>query len=137
MQILRFPKNFGADWMRPFAVAALFAGMCHSTPAATLCVNPGGTSGCYSTIGAAVVQARMDYIGSGTIDTINVAPGTYHEDVTIGTPLSLVGSGCGRSIINAIGLSNGIYIDGIDNPGLSKVVVTGFTIENANFEGNL
>ena len=55
----------------------------------------------------------------------------------IGLPLSLVGSGYGRSVINAIGLPNGIYIDGIDNPGLSKVVVTGFTIENANFEGIL
>ena len=59
------------------------------------------------------------------------------EDVTIQTPLSLVGTGRGQSIIDAVGLSNGIYIDGLDNPGLSKVVVTGFTIENANFEGIL
>jgi hypothetical protein len=36
-----------------------------------------------------------------------------------------------------IGLSNGLYIDGIDHAGLSKVVVTGFTIKNANFEGIL
>jgi hypothetical protein len=57
--------------------------------------------------------------------------------VIIGKPLSLVGAGCGRSIINAVRLPTGIYIDGIDNPGLSKVVVTGFTIENANFEGIL
>jgi hypothetical protein len=59
--------------------------------------------------------------------------------VVITTPLSLVGAGCGQSIINAVGLSNGIYIDGLDNspPGLSKVLVTGFTIENANFEGIL
>jgi hypothetical protein len=42
-----------------------------------------------------------------------------------------------KSIINATGRSNGIYIDGLENPGLSKVVVTGFTIENANFEGIL
>jgi hypothetical protein len=48
-----------------------------------------------------------------------------------------VGAGRGQSIINAVSLSNGIYIDGLDNPGLSKVVVTGFTIENANFEGIL
>ena len=59
------------------------------------------------------------------------------QDVTIRTPISLVGAGRGQSIINAVSLSNGIYIDGIDNPGLSKVVVTGFTIENANFEGIL
>ena len=83
------------------------------------------------------MKAHADFILDGTIDTINVAPGIYMEDVIIQTPLSLVGAGRGQSIINAVSLSNGIYIDGIDNPGLSKVVVTGFTIENANFEGIL
>jgi parallel beta-helix repeat protein len=28
-------------------------------------------------------------------------------------------------------------VDGIDNPGLTGVVVSGFTIQNANFEGIL
>jgi Right handed beta helix region len=134
---LRFGKHFNADCMWAFAVAALFAGMCQSAEAATLCVNPSGESGCSSMIGAAVAQARIDYMHDGTIDTINVAPGIYMEDVIIQTPLSLVGAGRGQSIINAVSLPNGIYIDGIDNPGLSKVVVTGFTVENANFEGIL
>jgi pectin methylesterase-like acyl-CoA thioesterase len=92
--------------MRPFAVAVLITGMCQSAAAwtaTTLCVNPGGTSGCYLTIGAAVGQARMDYIQDGKIDTINVAPGIYMENVVIRTPLSLVGAGRGRSIINAVG----------------------------------
>ena len=88
-------------------------------------------------IGAAVMKAYADFTLDGIIDTINVAPGIYVEDVIIRTPLSLVGAGRGQSIINAIGLSNGIYIDGLENPGLSKVVVTGFTIGNANFEGIL
>jgi parallel beta-helix repeat protein len=70
-------------------------------------------------------------------DTINVAPGTYKEDVVIGKALSLVGANARKTIINASGLSNGIYIDGLDNPGLSNVVVTGFTVENADFEGIL
>jgi ATP-dependent DNA ligase len=50
-----------------------------------------------------------------------------------------VGAGSGKSIINAVGLANGIYIDGIDAPNhhVSQVVVTGFTVENANFEGIL
>jgi hypothetical protein len=135
--ILRFRKLFNADCRRAFAVAALFAGICQSAAAATLCVNASGKSRCYSMIGAAVMKARADYILDGTIDTINVAPGIYMEDVIIQTPLSLVGAGRGQSIINAVSLSNGIYIDGIDNPGLSKVVVTGFTVENANFEGIL
>jgi parallel beta-helix repeat protein len=125
-----FWKHFNADYLRAFGVAALLAGTCQPAATATLFVNPGGTSGAYSTIGAAVNNASAN-------DTIDVAPGTYFEDVTIGKPLSLVGAGRGRSIINAVGQSNGIYIDGLDNPGLSRVVVTGFTIENANFEGIL
>jgi Right handed beta helix region len=139
MDVLSVRRHFNADCTWLLVIAALIAGMCQSTAAATLCVNPGGTSGCYSTIGAAVTQARMDYIDHGTIDTINVGPGTYKEDVIILTPLSLVGAGPGQSIINAVSLANGIYIDGIDalNHHLSKVVVSGFTIENANFEGIL
>jgi hypothetical protein len=121
------------------AISIAAAGTRQSATAATLCVNPGGTSGCYSTIGAAVVRAQMDYTDNGTIDRIEVAPGTYMEEVKIETPLSLVGAGSGRSIINALNLANGIYIDGIDapKPRLSRVLVTGFTIENAQFEGIL
>jgi len=106
----------------------LFAAI--SAHAATLCVNSGGTNGCYATIGSAVKAAMAN-------DTINVAPGTYTEDVVIGKPLSLVGVNRAFTIINATGLPNGIYIDGLDNAGLSNVVVTGFTVENANFEGIL
>jgi hypothetical protein len=140
LSIFEIRKNMNAGCMWTFAVAVLIAGMCQSAAAASsniLCVNPGGTSGCYPTIGAAVGRARMDFELDGSIDTINVARGIYTEDVIITTPLSLVGAGHGQSIINAVGLSNGIYIDGLDNPGLSKVLVTGFTIENANFEGIL
>src|ERR1700741_4691554 len=105
--------------------------------AATLPVKPGGAGGAYSTIGAAVMRAQTDYTDSGTVDVIEVAPGTYMEAVKIETPLSLVGAGSSRSIINATGLPNGVYIDGIDapKPRLSNVLVTGFTIENADFEG--
>jgi parallel beta-helix repeat protein len=105
--------------------------------AATLQVKPGGAGGAYSTIGAAVMRARADYTDSGTVDVIEVAPGTYMEAVKIETPLSLVGAGSSRSIINATGLANGVYVDGIDapKPRLSNVLVTGFTIENADFEG--
>jgi hypothetical protein len=122
----RFGKHFNPDWIRTFAVAVLVAGMSQSAAAATFYVNPGGT-----------IQAAVDKASAG--DTIQVAPGTYFEDVIIGKSLSLVGAGHGRSIINAMGLPIGIWIDGIDhpNPRLSNVVVTGFTIENANFEGIL
>jgi Right handed beta helix region len=117
--------------------SALIAAIDPSAKAATLQVKPGGAPGTFSTIGAAVLRAQSDYTDSGTVDVIEVAPGTYMESLKIQTPLSLVGAGSGRSIINARGLANGIYIDGIDapKPRLSNVSVTGFTIENAQFEG--
>jgi Right handed beta helix region len=117
----------------PVFVAALIFGSILSTGnlfAATLCVNPGGTGGCFSTISAAVTAASPN-------DTIKVAVGTYTEDVVIGKALSVVGASRSTTIIDATGLSNGVYIDGRDNAGLGNVVVTGFTVENANFEGIL
>lgn len=110
--------------------AGLIAGIGKPAGAASLCVNPGGTGGCYAKIGLAVSAAAAN-------DTINVAPGTYKEDVVIGKALSLVGASQKNTIIDATGLANGIYIDGLDNPGLSNVLVTGFTVENANYEGIL
>ncbi len=107
--------------------------------AATLCVNPNPRSGCaYTTIGAAVAAAKAG-------DTINVAPGRYSEDVHIVQPVALIGAGAGWTVINAKGLANGIFIDGINGaakitPGsntLANVTVTGFTVQNANFEGIL
>jgi parallel beta-helix repeat protein len=112
----------------------LVAGLAKPASATTLCVNPGGTNGCFATIGAAVAAATA---AAAANDIINVAPGTYKEDVIIGIPLSLVGAGPNRTVIDATGLSNGIYVDGLDNAGLSNVVVTGFTVKNANFEGIL
>jgi parallel beta-helix repeat protein len=94
----------------------------------TLCVNPKGTGGCYSTITAALAAA-----GAGS--TINVAAGTYAEDVVITKSVYLIGAGSSKTIVNAHGLANAIYVDGFDNPGLSGVTVTGFKLENANFEG--
>jgi hypothetical protein len=98
--------------------------------AANLCVNPGGTNGCYSTISAAVAAA-------GDNDVIRVARGTYHEDVVITKSLSLLGAGADCTVIDASGLLNGINIDGYDNPGLAHVIVSGFTVKNANAQGIL
>jgi len=111
-------------------IAAFLLGPSAFAMAATKCVNPGGTAGCYASINAAVAAAA-------TNDTIKVAAGTYHEDVVIAKPLSIVGAGAGRSIVDATGLSNGFNIDGHNNAGLNHVTVTGFTVRNANFEGIL
>jgi nitrous oxidase accessory protein NosD len=114
----------------PITAAALTMGSSALAGGATLCVNPGGSSGCFATIGEAVKTAAPG-------DTIQVAAGTYKEAVVIGKPLSLVGAGPERVILDATGLPNGIYIDGIDNPALSNIVVSNFTVQNANFEGIL
>jgi hypothetical protein len=112
----------------------LIAGALQPAEAKTLCVNPQGTSGCYSTISAAVAAASPG-------DTINVGPGTYKEMVTIKKPLSLVGAAPDTTVIDAKGLPNAIYINNpsVTSPavGVSDVVVTGFTLENADFEGVL
>src|ERR1700722_9759105 len=114
---------------RVMAVCGLLS-VAHFATAAVLCVNPSGASGCYSTIGAAVKAASAN-------DTINVATGQYAEDVMIDKPLALVGAGSDSTIINAVGLPNGIYIDGLDNGGIYSAIVTGCPVMNANYEGIL
>jgi len=66
---------------------------------------------------------------------IRVASGTYHEDVVIGKPLSLLGQSPENTIIDATGLLNGVNVDGRGNPGLAHVIVSGFTVQNANAQG--
>ena len=115
----------------PLVAVALTASICQPPAfASSNRVNPGGKGGCHSTIAAAVAAA---FPGS----TIKVAPGAYKEDVVIGKSLSLIGADSSDVIIDAAGLSNGIYVDGLDNPGLRNIVVSGFTIESANYEGVL
>ena len=104
-----------------------------SSLAATLCVNPGGKFGCKSSISAAVSAASPG-------DTILVVPGTYKEQVVITKSISLVALVKGQSIIDAKGLSNGIFINGMwaaPKAGVNGVLVSGFTVRNANFEGVL
>jgi hypothetical protein len=110
--------------------AVLFAAFSQPTAAKTLCVNPHGSSGCYSKI-----QNAVNHALSG--DIIQVAAGEYDEDVTIGVSLSLLGAGPDRSTIDATNLAHGIFVDGVDHPGLHEVIVAGFTINNALYEGVL
>jgi hypothetical protein len=97
--------------------------------AADLCVDKSGAGGCTKTIAAAVAAANP-------YDVIRVHAGTYHEDVIIPKPLSLVGDSQ-RSIIDATGLVNGVNVDGKNHAGLSHVLVTGFTVRNADAQGIL
>ncbi len=110
--------------------AALFAGTTGAA-AAESCVNPQGNKGCYSSINAAIAAAAPG-------DTVRVGQGTYREQVIIPKPLALIGFNAANTIVDASSNANGvgIYVDGMDNPGLSEVVVQGFTVTNGKYEGN-
>jgi len=113
-----------------FCGCVLLAASSVTSLAATLCVNPAGSAGCYKTIGGAVSHAAA-------YDVINVGKGNYKEDVVIGIPLSLIGAGANHTVIDATGLANGIFVDGFDNPGLAHVTIAGFNVRNAQWEGVL
>ena len=129
---------------------ALFMAAAGSASGAVICVSPPTTKlpqSCYGTINAGIAAAAPR-------DTVQVASGIYREQVVINKPLSLIGAGAATTIIDARGNNTssggngvGIYIDGMDNlapedklvggAGLSEVVVQGFTVANAQFEGIL
>jgi parallel beta-helix repeat protein len=122
--------RFGLSSFTVILSSALILTWAARVQAATLCVDQHHKAGCVDTISAAVAAAAPG-------DTINVDPGVYREDVVIGKSLSLVGASPETTFIDAAAFSNGVFVDGLDNSNLSQVIVTGFTIENANFEGVL
>ena len=79
------------------AGAALLATVTTPAFAAQLCVNPGGTAGCFSSINAAVSAASPGSI-------IKVWPGTYKEAVIIWKSLSLIGTDPHYTTIDATDL---------------------------------
>lgn len=97
---------------------------------ASLCVNPHGSNGCEKTIQNAINSAAPG-------DTIHVASGTYTGGIIVDRPIALLGNGAGNTVIDATGSGNGIHVDGYDNAGLSRVIIRGFTIQNANHQGIL
>lgn len=115
------------------AALVLACGWGLSAHATTRCVNTAGSGGCYSTISAAVTA-------SAPYDVIKVAPGTYKEQVTITRGLSLISTTKVGAVIDATGKGNGIFINGMaaaPAAGVMNVTVSGFVVENANFEGIL
>lgn len=112
---------------------ATLCGVSSAANAATLCVNPNGKLGCKTTISAAVAAASNG-------DTIQVMQGTYKEQVVITKSLSLVAYDGGHPTIDATGKANGIFVNGMSaapNAGVANILISGFNIRNANFEGIL
>jgi len=120
------------DRLCPRAICALCVILLGSQFAAakTLCVNPGGTHGCYATISDALSHASA-------YDTIRVAAGTYSEEVDISLPVSIIGAGANATIVDATNLAHGFFVDGYDHPGLNDVTIARFTVRNALYEGIL
>src|SRR5947209_4369302 len=96
----------------------LLLGVTVAAEAATLCVNPGGTGGCFATITLAIAAP------ANPGDTITVAPGTYIDNVTI--------TGLDGLIITGTGLNSA------GGPDPSQVIIDGdenfdtFSVDSAN-----
>jgi hypothetical protein len=95
-----YPKGIGRiAFMSPSFVTAAFALLLVSqADAATLCVNPGGTGGCFASI-----QGALDVAASS--DLIVVAPGTYTENVDLPAlrNVTIEGAGVGSTVLQTSG----------------------------------
>ena len=100
--------------------AALFLFSAGEAAAATThCVNPGGTGGCFAS-----VQQAVNAAGAG--DTIDVAAGTYAENVVATFPkrVTINGAGSGATTISGDGSAAVVTLD----PG-TRVSLSGLRIE--------
>ncbi len=103
--------------------AALPAGQAQAQT--TLCVNVGGTDGCYASI-----QLAIDAANAG--DTIKVGPGTYYGAITINEEVTLQSTdGPETTIIHGGTTSNDtLYPVSIR---VSNVILDGFTVTSPNY----
>ena len=90
---------------------------------ATKCVNPGGTGGCYSSI-----QTAINAVANG--DTVEVSPGIYKQNVTIGKPINLLAKGIENTIIMPDTGNSVIFVS-----GSSGAKMAGFKIESSGGNG--
>ncbi len=96
-----------------------------SAKTAVICVSPGGTGGCLASI-----QAAINAASNG--DTINVAAGSYTEDLNIAKSVTLIGAGAGMTIL--LGATNNATAEHV-TISASNVSIEGFTIDDVNSLG--
>ena len=104
-------------------VALLAAVLPQQAKAATLCVNPDGSGGCYSSIQAAINAANAG-------DTVNVAAGTYSVTSTINVNVSVTisGAGIGQTIVKTEGTDSDPV--NIFNVSVDDVTISNMTIQH-------
>ncbi|MGZ4617650.1 MAG: right-handed parallel beta-helix repeat-containing protein [Frankiaceae bacterium] len=143
---MRARTAIGIGVLATAAIGLTPAAAAASTPAAAggaagpvLYVAPKGSdsNACTRTAPCATIQHAVNVAHAGA--TVQVAPGTYKETVSITTRIRLIASGRGV-VIDATGHVNGIAL-GVDLSvpktvgNASGSLVAGFTIKNATQEG--
>lgn len=107
---------------RGFLSAVMIVAAAGDAGAAALCVNPGGTSGCFATI-----QQAVDAASAGS--TISVAAGAYAENVELRFPkrVTIIGAGSTLTSITGDGLAPVIMLEAGTRLALSGARIEGGT----------
>ncbi len=102
--------------LRPLAAGAVLVTLTLPATAAppTVCVNPGGSGGCFATI-----QAAVDAAARGAV--IQIAAGTYVENVVIpaAAKLTLSGEGATATVVDGNGSGRVFEIGGALNTNVT------------------
>ena len=96
--------------------------------AATRCVNPQGTGGCFDSI-----QDAIDASSAG--DLINVAAGTYEEDIILKAGVRVIGAGAAFTTIQGTGGTPNArmpVVQAVDSNITTDTLLQGFTLTGGN-----
>ncbi len=125
----KFRSTRNTHFLRAFFLALSLVALAQiPAHAATLCVNVGGTDGCFSTIGAAINAASSSAMPPG--DTINIAPGIYSENLFINKNVTINGTSASNTKIDGGQLDRVFYV-ATD----VSVIFSNVTIQNGKTSG--